>query len=179
MDGLEIKAAVEGRLPQSAQVENAQVVSWVNSAVNIICNIYPPIKTITLTDGDLPEDYLFIAEVMSQEERYLRYTVTPDRKIYFDHAGEFEVKYHYHPPRIKQIDDVIEVAEVFHGPLVEFCLSKFWEMESEGADTGSMSMAKAYEEQFYLTAAAAAETLKGGVKVTRYIRARPWTGGHK
>ncbi|GEM_PF-4694747 len=180
MDGLEIKATVEGRLPQGAIIDNAQVVSWINGALPMICNVYPPVKSVVMVEGDLPEDYLLVAEVRdSCNERYLKYSVTPDNKILFENTGEYTVKYYHRPALLEKITETPDVAVVFHMPIVEYCLSKFWETESEGADMGAVNMARIHEERFLNMITITAETLKKGIRVTRRIKAKPWVGGRK
>lgn len=184
MTGTEIKEAVQGRLPQGATIENTQAFSWINGAVAAIRDEYPPIKEVLFSnveageECDLPADYMKIAEVRDGE-RYLYYNVTADKKIIFEDGGNYTVKYHYLPAIVTSLDENPDVPEVFHAAIVEFCLSKFWEAESEGAETGAMGMAKTCEERFYYMVAKAVKTLTEGTRITRRIRVSPWTWGRR
>ncbi len=186
MTGTEIKAALQGRLPQGATIENTQVYSWINGAVAVIRDEYPPVKETSFTDAEageenaLPADYLKIAEVKDDDgERYLAYDVTVDKQIIFEDGGDYTVKYAYQPALITALEQSPDVDNTFHMAIVEFCMSKFWEAESEGADSGAKGMARICEERFYFMVNKAVETLKEGVRVTRHVKAGAWTIGGK
>ncbi len=125
------------------------------------------------TDYDTPEDCLQIDAVMYESgglwKYYEDYNITAMNKIRFDHDGDFKLLYREQPvPLEAEHSENLQVHGVYHRPLVDYVLYRYWTLEGE-ADRGMV-----FYESFMRQSARNAEMIQEKQKRTR--RVRPYYG---
>ena len=124
---------------------------------------------------DLPDDHLR-TEQIRDEDNELRYDyqITADGKIIFSADGTYFLHYTKVPENIAYEDNDAEpeVHQVFHGMILQYCLSKYWEEQSEGIPAEEAKSQKMLTE-FYRKVDEAAHELRKRAYAHEYLDVHP------
>ncbi|NMD39119.1 MAG: hypothetical protein GYA87_10625 [Christensenellaceae bacterium] len=128
----------------------------------------------------LPLNHLQTEEVRDGNNKLCAdYEITPDGKIYFPAEGDYVLVYTTVPDPVDKDnnDSELDVHQMFHGAVVQYCVAKWWEDHSEGIPAEEAKSDKMMNE-FYRKIDESAHVLRQRAFGSAYLKIHPIARGN-